>query len=83
VRAQALEQRRGGGAGQRETGGALEELAPVQGAVDILVEQVEQLRVEVFGLLALHLGTISRPIGRLAARREKVRSSDGSIWTLS
>jgi len=56
VRAQALEQRRRRYAAHSEARRPLEEATTVEAAVHMLVEQREQLRIELGGGLALHVG---------------------------
>ena len=54
LRAQRVEQHRGGHAADREPGRPVEEAAAVDVAVHVGVEQIEQLLVEVVGGLSLH-----------------------------
>ena len=61
--AQGVEQHGGGDAAHGELGRALEEAATVEGAVDVGVEQDQQLGVEVLGSLQVHPRSIHRRPG--------------------
>ena len=73
-RAQRRQQTGRCGAGRREARGAVQEAAPVDGAVDILIEQAQHLGIEICSGLAWRMGIGHRWDSWLDAHSETVDS---------
>jgi hypothetical protein len=83
-RVEHVEQHRRRDAADGELAGALEEAAAIDVAVNILVEQIQQLLIEVARLHALHgAPPVARRISATRRTRNRSRRHSGSIARIS
>ena len=83
LRAELIEQHRGGDAADRVLGGLVEKAAAVDRAVHVGVEQNQQFLVEVMGGLAFHSAFLlePQPVDRLGGPPTSAGKQESDSWS--